>query len=561
MGPPVSAAFDAEGHPTNAGLGFARKLGVDFDALERSDTPKREVPLLPAAHSRPRDRGRAARRARRRCCATCTFPKADALGRAARGRKGRRSSFGRPIRWLLFLYGGRVVPFTIARQALASSPRVQDVTSGAVTYGHRFLATSGRAGRAIKVRSFDEYRKRLAENFVDAVAHRAARSHRARPRSAGAADRRPCAAAAAPAGRGAARGSAGPRRVSRRRRRRVQRRSSSTLPDEVLTTTLIHHQHFFPVLSATGALMPAFLAVTNTQTDNDRAHRDERRARRHRAAARRAVLLGRRSQGRPRGAARRGSTTVLFHKQLGLLPREGGAHRAARAAGWRLTSSGGRTTRRPPARAARLAKADLATDMVREFTELQGTMGGIYAREAGEPEAVWKAIYHHYLPIGVESTAPPVAGGARRGARRRGRPSRSPTSSTRSSGCSWRASGRPGRAIRSACDDRRTACCASCSTLRRSPGCACARSLGDLLTHARRRGVRRRRRPARIPTRPGRTCAEFLRGAAAVRARDARRAIGANVRAVVAGARWRSAACRSPTSANLRALPDFAESE
>ena len=43
---------------------------------------------------------------------------------------------------------------------------MQDVTTGAVTYGHRFLATSGRAGRAIKVRSFDEYRKRLAENFV-----------------------------------------------------------------------------------------------------------------------------------------------------------------------------------------------------------------------------------------------------------------------------------------------------------------------------------------------------------------------------------------------------------
>ncbi len=63
-------------------------------------------------------------------------------------------AFGRPIRWLLFLYGGRVVPFTIARKANASSPRVQDVTSGAVTYGHRFLATSGRAGRAIKVRSF-----------------------------------------------------------------------------------------------------------------------------------------------------------------------------------------------------------------------------------------------------------------------------------------------------------------------------------------------------------------------------------------------------------------------
>jgi glycyl-tRNA synthetase beta chain len=57
--------------------------------------------------------------------------------------------------------------------------------------------------------------------------------------------------------------------------------------------------------------------------------------------------------------------------------------------------------------AGRLCKADLATDMVRELTELQGTMGGIYAREEGLPAEVWKAIYFHYLPIGVEAEAPP----------------------------------------------------------------------------------------------------------------------------------------------------------
>src|SRR5205807_10097331 len=74
--------------------------------------------------------------------------------------------FGRPIRWILFLYGGRVVPFTITRSAAAQTSQVQDVTTGAVTYGHRFLTTSGRAGRAIKARSFDEYRARLLENFV-----------------------------------------------------------------------------------------------------------------------------------------------------------------------------------------------------------------------------------------------------------------------------------------------------------------------------------------------------------------------------------------------------------
>src|SRR6185503_20132961 len=58
--------------------------------------------------------------------------------------------------------------------------------------------------------------------------------------------------------------------------------------------------------------------------------------------------------------------------------------------------------------AARLAKADLTSDMVFEFTELQGTMGGIYAREEGLPEPVWKAIYYQYLPMGVEPDAPPT---------------------------------------------------------------------------------------------------------------------------------------------------------
>jgi glycyl-tRNA synthetase beta chain len=58
--------------------------------------------------------------------------------------------------------------------------------------------------------------------------------------------------------------------------------------------------------------------------------------------------------------------------------------------------------------AGRLAKADLATDMVREFTNLQGTMGGIYAREEGHPSSVWKAIYYHYLPVAVDAEAPPT---------------------------------------------------------------------------------------------------------------------------------------------------------
>src|SRR5262245_63683728 len=164
MGPPVSAAFDADGHPTNAGLGFARKLGADFDALQQVDTPRGKY----LSYQR-RTRGRATvdvlPDVLAKVLRDLTFPKQMHWDAQLEDDKG-EFLFGRPIRWLLFLYGGRVVPFTISRLAVASSPRVQDVTAGAVTYGHRFLATTGRAGRAIKVRTFDEYRKKLTENFV-----------------------------------------------------------------------------------------------------------------------------------------------------------------------------------------------------------------------------------------------------------------------------------------------------------------------------------------------------------------------------------------------------------
>jgi glycyl-tRNA synthetase beta chain len=100
--------------------------------------------------------------------------------------------------------------------------------------------------------------------------------------------------------------------------------------------------------------------------------------------------------------------TVLFHKALGSYGAK--ASRIEQLAAWVASD----VLQQPAAaasaaRAARLAKADLATDMVREFTELQGTMGGIYAREAGEPEAVWKAIYYHYLPTAIEPNAAPSA--------------------------------------------------------------------------------------------------------------------------------------------------------
>ena len=180
------------------------------------------------------------------------------------------------------------------------------------------------------------------------------------------------------------------------------------LPEEVLTTTLIHHQHYFPVVGEDGKLKKAFLAVINTRA-GQRA--DDRAQRRARASPRGCAMRG--SSGKR--IARRRSSRASIGSARCCSTRSSGATRRRPSASSALAEwiaarrfGAGRSDRQARRKAARLAKADLATDMVREFTELQGTMGGIYARDEGLPEEVWKAIYYHYLPIGVEADAPPT---------------------------------------------------------------------------------------------------------------------------------------------------------
>jgi glycyl-tRNA synthetase beta chain len=398
-GPPVSAAFGADGAPTPAALGFARKQGVAFEALGRRQTAKGEY-LVFTKHVRGRSAVDALPDLLRGVLRDLAFPKQmhwDATLDDGRG----ELLFGRPIRWLLFLYGGRVVPFTIGRAANAAGALVQDVESGALTYGHRFLATSGRAGRSIKVRSFDEYLSRLKEHFV-VLDHTERRERIVRSLEMHA----------------------------RRLGGRVQikehaalltevadlveypavvagffDRAFLALPHEVLVTTLVHHQHYFPVVADGGDLKEAFLAVVNTQPQDERliAKNAERvvTARLRDAKffweADKAVALESRLER---------LHTLQFHKRLGSYRDK--AERIAELARHIASDAfGDRAAAEAATQAARLAKADLTSDMVFEFPELQGTMGGIYAREQGMAEAVWKAIYYHYLPIGVEADAPP----------------------------------------------------------------------------------------------------------------------------------------------------------
>jgi glycyl-tRNA synthetase beta chain len=401
-GPPVAAAFGADGQPTQAAMGFAKKNAVDVTLLEKVETPKGAY-----LGYRRHQRGKAAVDVLPAVLGTTlrsfNFPKAMHWDAYLDDGKG-DLLFGRPIRWILFLYGGRVVPFTIRRTELAESALVQEVVSAAFTYGHRFLTTSGRAGRAVKVRTFEDYRDRLAEHFVvldrQERHDRIARGLEAKARSlggrvAGAASHHSSLLEEVPdlieyptviAGTFSA--------------------EFLALPEEVLTTTMIHHQHNFPVVDEHGRLKAAFLAVTNTDAANEKiVSRNYERVLTARLrdasffwdADRKVTLEGR----VPRLA------TIRFHKKLGSYQEK--ADRIEKLARW-VASEALESPEAADAagRAGKLAKADLATEMVAELTELQGVMGGIYAREEGEPEAVWKAIYHHYLPESVGVDAPPA---------------------------------------------------------------------------------------------------------------------------------------------------------
>jgi glycyl-tRNA synthetase beta chain len=401
-GPPVAAGFGPDGQPTPAAIGFARKNNVDVAQLERVETPKgtylsyrKFLRGKAAVDVLPDVLGSTLR--------SFSFPKAMNWDAYLDDGKG-ALLFGRPIRWILYLYGGRVVPFTIRRSELAESALVQEVVSAAFTYGHRFLTTSGRAGRAVKVRTFDDYRARLAEHFVildrQERQDRIARGLESKARSLG-----------GRVGSGVSQhstlleevpdlieyptviaGTFSPEFLS--------------LPDEVLTTTMIHHQHNFPVVDENGHLKAAFLAVTNTDAANEKnVGRNAER-----------VLTARLRDARFFWDADRKVklkdridhlSTIRFHKKLGSYREK--ADRIQRLARWIATDPlASPDAAASAAVAGCLAKADLGTEMVAEFTELQGVMGGIYAREEGQAERVWKAIYYHYLPVAVEADAPPT---------------------------------------------------------------------------------------------------------------------------------------------------------
>ena len=374
LGPSVQAAFDAEGKPTAAALGFARSQGVAVEALERAQTPKGER-LAARKVVKGQRTEKVLPELLEKLVAGLKFKKAMRWG-------AETVTFARPMRWMAALYGGKLIKV-----------RYGDIASGVVSYGHRF-----KAPKAIPLKGTPEdYLAKLRKAFVIAdPAERRSEIEKALT--------------------AAARRAGGKVRPDEPLLEQVTylvehatavagefEASNLTLPPEVVISEQRNHQRYFAVVDGDGTLTNRFVAVSGTPVKDPRVARNGyQRVLRARLADARFFFeedRKRRLEGRVEDLGRR-----TYQAKLGTeLERVERLERIAVALAGALGLGDAKEQVR---RAAHLCKADLGTGMVGEFPELQGIMGGHYARLDGELAAVADAIEDHYKPIGASEDMP-----------------------------------------------------------------------------------------------------------------------------------------------------------
>ncbi len=384
QGPAVKAAFDAEGKPTRALLGFCQGKGVDVSAVRRVQTPKGEYvevtvhrPGQAALEVLPGLLAQAASR--------LTFPKTMRW-------LDDDTRFARPVRWLLALLDRDVVPV-----------RAFGLEAGRRTFGHRFLAPA-----AFELAAAADYRAALAAREVRADPRERERDLRAQLEAlaSGAGGRlvaddelveinnflieRPTAFL----------GSFDPRYLD--------------LPREVVVMALREHQRFFAVEDASGRLLPHFLALRNGDDRNLDAIRTGNEG----------VLVARLEDAKfywdsdlkhPPASRVEALAGVVWMEGLGSL-RDKAARLEALVDDVATAGDESGGAGAAAKRAALLCKTDLLSEMIgsgKEYAALEGVMGGHYARRAGEPEAVAAAIAEHYRPRGPADALPESEAGTR----------------------------------------------------------------------------------------------------------------------------------------------------
>ncbi|MBX7197196.1 MAG: glycine--tRNA ligase subunit beta [Sandaracinaceae bacterium] len=365
LGPPRAAAFEADGTPKKAAEGFAKKLGLDVSAVRIVSTDKGEY----AAVTRS-EKGQPATAVLAKvveAATKITFPKAMRWGQG-------EVAFGRPVQWLVALFGSEVIDAGFAGKR-----------TGRTTLGHRFLAP-----QPVEIAKADDYLEGLRK------AHVLARTGERR-------------AAMITALEAAAREIDAelvpdeflvdenltlveePHVVCGRFEDRFL-----ALPEDVIVAVMRGHQRYFAVREKGGGkLLPRYLAVVNTALDPATILRGNDRVLRARLSdARFFVEEDRKKTLSDRLPKLDG---IVFQAKLGTVGEK--VRRVGELAG--ILSSDPEA-----ARLAMLCKADLVSLIVGEFPELQGVMGRWYAQQEGLSARHADAIRDHYLPKGASDVVP-----------------------------------------------------------------------------------------------------------------------------------------------------------
>jgi len=378
VGPARRIAYDAEGQPTKAAIGFARGQGIDVADLKLIETEKGEY-LLAEKEEAGRPTSELLTAMLPRLIAGIPFKKSMRW-------KDLDVRFARPMHWLVALFGGQVVPF-----------RFGNLTSGNASRGHRFMAPDEFA-----VTGMDDWLEQCRKHFVLADQQERKAVIRTQIEEAG-------------------RQAGGHTAIDEDLLEEVSYLVEDPtavcgsfderflqLPRELLVTSMREHQRYFTVENEQGELLNKFITVSNTRVE-DPAVVINGNQRVLRARLSDAMFFWEEDQKQPLADNLEKLRQVIYQAKLGSsFEKVERFSRIAVSLAEQFEPAAAALTER----AARLAKCDLETKMVYEFPELQGIMGREYARLEGEEPRIATAIYEHYLPTEAGGALPADSIGA-----------------------------------------------------------------------------------------------------------------------------------------------------
>jgi len=372
-GPPVQAAFDADGNPTKAAEGFARKCGVSVAELDQTGPKLRfvqSIPGQPATELLPGIVDAA--------LAALPIPKRMRWA-------DRKIEFVRPTQWLVMLLGEQVIPCEILAQ-----------TAGNQSRGHRFHHPD-----SVTISSPAAYAETLRKAYV--VADFAERRELISQRVAELAAEQQGTAIV-------------PADLLDEVTSLVEwpvplvcsfEERFLDVPQEALISTMQDNQKYFCLLDAKGKLLPRFITVSNLESKDPRQiiEGNEKVVRPRLTDA---EFFFKQDKKQPLESHNTRLANVVFQAELGSVFDK--ATRVSNLAGFIAEQIGGDNTNAQ--RAGLLSKCDLSTEMVGEFPELQGIAGYYYAKHDGEAEDVALALNEQYMPRGAGAELPTTLTGA-----------------------------------------------------------------------------------------------------------------------------------------------------